>query len=143
MNKLYCIALLFAIGCVSESDPENTSFEKNPCVTAGAAYGISYVEVSGTCGPIPAEVIVVPEDGVIQAEASCNKGPRYDGCTVYMENIVCKKDTVDYGEVTVKQSGQMNWAADGSSGGGFSTYTISVPGYESCVSTYEVAAVRL
>lgn len=144
---IYGLLVVSVLGCAAESEENDNgtfSFEKNPCVSANASYLVSFTEISGDCGPIPDQVLVVPADGVITIEASCNKGPRYSGCSVFLENMVCTYYNSEYDvNVTETQSGQVTWAEDGSSGKGMVTWRISAEGYYPCTSTYEYNAVRL
>lgn len=138
------VVVALASGCSAEADSETptqkggSTFPKNECVTAGAAYKQHYDEQSGgSCGPVADAILNVPANGQISTPECIGK-PRYEGCSVFIENILCNT-----GGSTVKQNGKMDWAADGSSGHGFITLVITAPGYDPCTSTYEVTAVRL
>lgn len=129
----------FIIGCSSEKpEDDKTTFEKNECVTAGAAYQASYTEVNGNCGDLPDAVLVVDESGVLEVDAECDNIPRYDGCSVFLD-MTCVTN-----EFILTETGKVDWAEDGSSGNG--TLSISIEDTEtgaSCTSTYKMSAVRL
>lgn len=124
------------LACSSESDPESrvTTFEKNPCVTAGASYLTHYTEQpGGTCGPLSDEVLAIPPDGMISVP-DCRGKPRYEGCSVFIDQIECESNGY-----TSTQTGKVDWADDGSTGHGFITFTVA----GQCKSTYEMNSVRL
>lgn len=134
------IGAALALGCSASEEPAagKTTFPKNDCVTAGAAYQHTYTEVSGTCGALPTRVEVVPENGTLTIEAGCDGVPRYEGCSVFLD-MTC----TDADGLTVHQSGKMDWASDGSMGSGTITMDAEASTGQQCSSTYEVDAVRL
>jgi hypothetical protein len=140
MTRTRWILSFGLLGCSASEDPEpkQTTFPKNDCVTAGAAYQYTYAHVSGSCGALPARVEVVPEDGILTIEAGCDGVPRYEGCSVFLD-MSC----TDADGLTVHQSGKVDWATDGSTGTGTITMDAEAANGQRCSSTYNVNAVRL
>lgn len=137
--KYWICLLACIIGCSAVDEEQSvTTFPKNECVTAGAAYHDSFSEISGNCGYIPDTVIVVPENGQIVLEAACDGIPRYEGCSVFMDRTCVLEDGSE-----LTETGKMDWAEDGSHGQGTVTIFFETVSGAYCVSTYHITSVRL
>lgn len=143
------IVLLSAImAACSSTDEEGEmrvrTFPANECVTRGASYLGTYTEVSGNCGPIPDELFNVPPDGTLStAPWRCNKVPRYEGCSVFLDLQTCTNYEPSYEAVVTREmTTKVIWQPDGSEGHGTMTVRLSAPGWEPCKSTYQVQILR-
>lgn len=116
---------LFLVGC-------GGSPAANTCATPGASYLEQCAQESGTCGPVPDQVINISPDGQVMGAAgvaSCTSESDV-GCVSHKSGCA---DTVD--GTTATSTSETTFAADGSSAKGIITLAIDT-GSASCVSTY-------
>jgi len=146
--KIITLILTFItlIGCSSGDSGSSPKFEKNACVTAGAAYLFQYTEVNGTCGSVPDQTVVIPSSGLLATSSgntTCSNGPgaHYEGCTVFVDSD-CSGSNASLGAFTFEQTGKVTWASNGSSARGLVTWNI-VAKAGVCTSTYGFVATRL
>lgn len=123
------------VGC--GSDPGPIKILANPCATPGSTYYESCVEESGTCGPIPDQVININTDGTITSKVniSCAEETQ-NGCTARDTDCSFSSNGFSFNETF-----ETVFAKDGSTATSLATMTGNGHG-QICVSTYKCSMTR-
>lgn len=131
----WAVALALAWGCGGSGG--STTLNANPCATPGATYLGHFVEQSGTCGPIPDQIINVNPDGTLSSSmaVSCAQ-TTVAGCTT--QNTDCMSTSAGS---TCSVTSDVTFSPDGTSASGLETARCTYSG-GSCTSTYNVTATR-
>jgi hypothetical protein len=133
MRSTFAVAfgLLTLIACGGSSNNQ-----ANPCATKGATYLATFTEVSGTCGPIPSQVVNVNPDGTITDTSNETCASVYQqGCTATRNSCTWSSQGFNF-----TSTSSVTFASDGASASGI--VTLSASGAGSCAETYNVSYVR-
>ncbi len=138
---LTCALTLPAVVACGSTTSSGTSGPQqemaNPCATRGATYLESFVQVSGTCGAIPSEIINISSNGTITTTSAVTcASVSQTGCTA--QDSDCTSTANGY---SITATTDVTFASDGSSATGLETVSMTGNG-TSCTSTYDVTATR-
>lgn len=135
--KQYALLCLIVVGCGSDSGNGHVNLSANPCATPDSTYYESCVEESGTCGPIPDQVVNISPSGTFTSKAniSCAESTQ-NGCTARDTDCALSSNGV-----SINETFETTFAEDGSSA--TSVITMTMNGYgQTCVSTYNCTMTR-
>jgi hypothetical protein len=118
--------------------------EAGECEARMGTYMLQYVETTGSCGPIPDQVITIDAQPMA-VDPSCVGDVRTseDNCDVTLVDVVCPEPGIGEG-VTSTANGKAQWSRDG--GTGDATVNLVVRDFDGvvlCQSSYEVAYDRI
>ncbi len=130
---MLCVLLA---GC-SGSSSGGSAGASGPCGQRNGTYRVTFAERSGDCGPAPEQIFTPSDQQQQQTNPSCTDRTTVsaDSCHVTLD-VICP--VVATGD-TVHDKGVINWAEDGSMGGGIVQIVATTPaGAIVCAETYDV-----
>ncbi len=140
MVTLLALAVAICAGCGSAGP--STAMPSQPmltdsCATPGATYLESFTQTSGTCGPVPSEIVdISPEGTVVLASSMTCSSANWTNCTLQYNDC-----TTNVNGVLYTTTSSVTFAIDGGSASGAASVAATGNGIV-CASTYNVTAVR-
>ena len=118
--------------------------EPGACEERRGTYTVRYLETTGSCGPIPDQVITIDAQPTA-VDPSCVGEIRTsaDNCEVTLVDVVCPEPGIGEG-VTSTANGKAQWSVDG--GTGDATLNLVVRDFDGvvlCQSSYEAEYDRI
>ena len=133
------LAVATVVGACGGSSNSNgpTQRAANPCATRGATYLVTFVQMSGTCGPLASQVINISPSGTVTSAVpiTCASGNQ-SGCMAQENDCTWTANGFSYTATT-----DTTFAQDGSSATGLESITATGNG-TACASTYDVTFTR-
>jgi hypothetical protein len=142
MRPEFALVAAVLSGCIISVPSADSDGGATRCADRTGSYVARFVEQSGTCGPLPDQVLTIQSTQSGQAvPAGCTGTvtPSSDNCTVQVD-MTCPGEPGTH----VTQQGQATWSTDASSGSATLQVSTSVDadGSVTCSSSYAVSYTR-